>query len=274
VRGDARGLRRVPRRGVLLSRSAPSLSIVIPAFNEEARLPHLLKLLDSKAAATAARCGFQFLEALIVNDGSSDGTAAILARAAERDDAVRPVLGEGHSGKGAAVATGLRAARGDYSLLADVDLSTPLDDLAQLAAAIRDGADVAIGSRELEDSNVKAPLHRRQGGRVFNAVVRGLTRLQVRDTQCGFKLLPTAAGRELTKVQLCAGFAFDVELLVRAQASGLRIAEVPVTYLHDPRSRVRIATASPRMLCDVARLAVRIRHRPQPRQAPKRSGAI
>jgi dolichyl-phosphate beta-glucosyltransferase len=215
------------------------------------------------------RCGFEFLEAVIVDDGSDDGTAAILTRAAESQSAVRPVLDEAHRGKGGAVATGLRAARGDYSLLTDVDLSTPLDDLAQLGDAIRDGADIAIGSRDIEGSRVEAPSHRRQGGRLFNAAVRGLTGLQIRDTQCGFKLLPTSLGRELTSVQLCEGLAYDVELLARAHTAGLRIAEVPVTYLHDPRSRVRMATASPQMVLDLVRVAVRVRAGRQSQSTPR-----
>ena len=214
-------------------------------------------------------CGFELLEAVIVDDGSSDRTAAILSAAAEKQGVARPVLGSGHRGKGGAVARGLRAAQGEYALLADVDLSTPLTDLAQLGEAIRDGADIAIGSRDVEGSKVKAPAHRRQGGRLFNAVVRGLTGLQLRDTQNGFKLLPTAIGRELTAEQVSEGLAYDVELLVRAQAAGLRIDEVPVTYLHDEDSRVQMATASPQMLLDVARIAVRVRGGRQSQSTPR-----
>ena len=254
----------------------PSLSIVIPAFNEEARLPRLLRELEGHAAQTLSECGFELAEAVMVDDGSSDRTAAILRQAAKDSSIVRPVLGVGHRGKGGAVAAGLRAAGGDYSLLTDVDLSTPLSDLVQLGEAIGQGADIAIGSRNLEGSNVEAPAHRRRGGRLFNAAVRGLTGLSIRDTQCGFKLLPTTVGRQLTEEQLSEGLAYDVELLARAQAAGLRIAEVPVTYLHDHESRVSMATASPRMLIDVARIGFRVRagrqyrSRPQP-AAPDRT---
>jgi dolichyl-phosphate beta-glucosyltransferase len=183
------------------------------------------------------------------------------------------VLGAGRRGKGGAVAIGLRAAQGEYSLLTDVDLSTPLADLSRLGEAIRGGADIAIGSRDLEGSNVRAPVHRRQGGRLFNAAVRALTGLRIRDTQCGFKLMPTAIGRELTEQQISEGLAYDVELLVRAQAAGLRIAEVPVTYLHDHESRVSMATASPRMLVDVARVAATVPRAPRPQGRPERSSA-
>ena len=250
-----------------------SLSIVIPAFNEEARLPQLLRELEGDAAQTVGDCGFDLTEAVIVDDGSTDRTAAILTAVGERQGIVRPLLGSGHRGKGGAVATGLRAAQGEYTLLADVDLSTPLTDLAQLGEAIRGGADIAIGSRDVEGSRVEAPVHRRQGGRLFNAAVRVLTGLPLRDTQNGFKLLPTAIGRELTAEQISEGLAYDVELLVRAQAAGLRIAEVPVTYLHDENSRVQMATASPRMLLDVAHIAVRVRGGRQSRSTPRSAAA-
>jgi dolichyl-phosphate beta-glucosyltransferase len=252
----------------------PSLSIIIPAFDEEARLPRLLELLDATAEEKVARCRLSFLETVIVDDGSADRTAAILTETAGRKSTLRAVVGRGHRGKGAAVAAGLRAARGDYALLADVDLSTPLDDLGQLADAIRQGADIAVGSRDMGDPKVvQAPLHRRHAGRAFRVFVRALTGLDLSDTQCGFKLMRAAVGREITNDQLCEGFAFDVELLVRARAAGLRIAEVPVSYIHDPRSRVRLATASPRMLFDVARIGWRSRRHPQPDRATGGSGA-
>jgi glycosyltransferase involved in cell wall biosynthesis len=247
----------------------------MPAFNEAARLPRLLDELTTSSAETVRCCGFELEEAVIVDDGSTDSTPAILQRAGESDGRIIPVLDSGHRGKGGAVAAGLRVAQGDYSLLTDIDLSTPLEDLAQLARAVKGGADIAIGSRELEGSRVVAPRRRRQGGRVFNSFVRMTTKLDLRDTQCGFKLMRTSVGRDLTKEQLCEGFAFDVELLLRARARELGVAEIPVTYLHDPHSRVRMVTASPRMLLDVARLALRARRRGLvPQGAAQRSAAF
>ena len=196
----------------------------------------------------------------------------LLDAAAGEDSTLHPVASR-HRGKGGAVAEGLRAARGDYSLLADVDLSTPLTDLAQLGQALREGADIAIGSRELEGSRVVAPRRRRQGGRLFNAIVRAMTGLDLRDTQCGFKLMRTSVGCELTEEQICEGFAFDVEMLARARARGLRIAEMPVTYIHDSQSRVRMVSASPRMLLDVARVATSLRRRRQVETAEEWSSA-
>lgn len=236
----------------------PTLSIVIPAFNEEARLPALLETLAGPAAEIVAAAGFELAEVLIVDDGSEDRTAEMLAAAAGR---LRPVVAaDGHGGKGAAVARGVRVAAGDYVLLADADLSTPLGELGKLAAAVGSGVDVAVGSRAVAGAVVeRGPAHRRLTGRGFSLVVRLLTGLSVRDTQNGFKLLRTDTARELLAEQLCPGFAFDVELLMRAQQAGLRIAEVPVLYVHDSRSRVRVARASPEMLAEVSRLALRLR---------------
>ena len=242
---------------------AQSLSIIVPAYNEEARLPALLQTLGSEGQAAVAAGGFEFLEAVIVDDGSGDRTPELLSRAAEADSRVRPVLGDGRNrGKGAAVAAGVRAAEGELVLLADVDLSTPLSDLAKLGAAVREGADMAIGSRVMEGSVVEnAPLRRRHLGKMFNLVVRGITGLPYRDTQCGFKLMGAETARELLQTQISSGFAFDVELLMRARLADLQVAEVPVTYVHDPRSQVRVASASVGMVLDVVRVARRLRSR-------------
>ena len=241
---------------------APSLSIVIPAFNEEQRLPRLIGELTRSAQATTASAGLSFLEAVIVDDGSSDGTADLLCEAAAAHPFVRVVSGDGNRGKGAAIAAGVRVARGDYVLLTDIDLSTPLSDLGQLALAVHEGAEIAIGSRVLDGSVIKAaPAYRKRLGQGFNLTVRALTRLSFHDTQCGFKLLTTAAARELLAVQFCAGWAYDVELLMRARRAGLEVVEVPVTYVHDPRSRMKVASASVRMLLDVIGLSLRLRTR-------------
>ncbi len=238
-----------------------TLSIVIPAFNEQARLPALFEVLSRSAARAVASGGMELQEILLVDDGSSDDTRRMLVDASARNSLLKPILEfEENRGKGAAFAAGVRAAEADYVLLADVDLSTPLEELPKLAAAIEAGADVAVGSRAIEGAVVeRGPLHRRVLGAGFNATVRTLTGLAVRDTQCGFKLLPTQAAQSLVAEQYCPGFAFDVELLMRADAAGLRIAEVPVLYLHDERSQVRVVSASFTMLRDVCRLAYRLR---------------
>lgn len=241
----------------------PTLSLVIPAYNEQARLPALLDVLSSSAESAIADAGVDLIEAVVVDDGSDDRTRAMLAAAAEEDDLLRPVLEFAENrGKGAAFRAGVERARGDYVLLADVDLSTPLEELPKLTAALERGADLAIGSRAMEGAVVeRGPGHRKLLGKSFNATVRGLTGLAVQDTQCGFKLLPTEVARALVAEQLCPGFAFDVELLMRAEAAGLRIAELPVLYVHDSRSQVRVVSASAEMLRDVCRLSYRLRLR-------------
>jgi glycosyltransferase involved in cell wall biosynthesis len=238
-----------------------TLSLVIPAFNEEARLPSLLDVLANTADAAVKRGGFELLEILIVDDGSTDRTRELLARC--MPPKVRSVLDRSENrGKGATVAEGVGHARGDYVLLADVDLSTPLEELDKLGAAVRNGADIAVGSRAVPGAVVeRGPAHRKVTGRSFSGAVRILTGLNVRDTQNGFKLLPTEVARDLFAEQICAGFAFDVEMLLRADLAGLRIVEVPVLYIHDSRSRVQVGSASVQMLREVAELAYRLRPR-------------
>ena len=240
-----------------------TLSLVIPAYNEEARLPALLQALATTAEPAVARAGMTLLESIVVDDGSTDRTKDVLAAAASEDPRLKAVHDyERNRGKGAAFAAGARHARGDYVLLADADLSTPIEELHKLTAALANGADVAIGSRAVEGAVVeRGPVHRKVLGAGFNRAVRTLTGLPLRDTQCGFKLLPTEWAVRLLAGQSCPGFAFDVELLMRADLAGLRIAEVPVLYLHDARSRVPVASASLRMLRDVSGLAYRLRFR-------------
>lgn len=230
-------------------------------------MPALLETLATTADAAVAQAGFELLEIVIVDDGSRDRSRQILAEA--KLPKLKPVLDHSRNrGKGAAVADGVRDACGDYVLLADVDLSTPLEELGKLAEALAEGADIAVGSRGVAGAVVeRGPAHRKLTGSVFSGAVRMLTGIKVRDTQNGFKLLPADAARRLFAEQLCPGFAFDVELLLRAEMEGLRIAEVPVLYIHDSRSRVQVASASPRMLRDVAVLAYRLRPRRSTRRA-------
>ncbi|HKO39199.1 MAG TPA: dolichyl-phosphate beta-glucosyltransferase [Solirubrobacterales bacterium] len=241
----------------------PTLSLVIPAYNEEARLPALLATLARSAAGAVEVAGMSLHETLIVDDGSSDGTREILRRAEDEQQGLRAVLEyERNRGKGAAVATGVLAARGEYVLIADVDLSTPLEELGNLAEAMRAGADVAIGSRAIEGAMVeRGPVHRKLLGKAFNGTVRMLTGLDAHDTQCGFKLLRTRDAQAFLAAQICPGFAYDVELLLRADQAGLKIVEVPVIYLHDSRSRVKVVSASLKMLRDVCSLSYRLRVR-------------
>lgn len=246
--------------------------MVIPAFNEEARLPALLDVLSSSATQVVDESGFTLAEAILVDDGSGDRTREMLEAAARESEMLRVIGFERNRGKGAAIAAGVQAATSDYVLLLDVDLSTPLEELPKLAAAVRDGADIAIGSRAMDGAIVeRGPAHRKLLGKGFNGTVRLITGLRARDTQCGFKLIPTAIGKPLLAAQVYPGFAFDVEFLLRADFAGLSIVEVPVLYLHDERSRVRVVSASLKMLRDVLGMSYRIRIR---RQADGREAIV
>jgi len=245
-----------------LGRTA-SLSIVIPAYNEEVRLPELLETLAAEAEKAAVDAGLHLHEILVVDDGSTDRTRQLLRAAEAENERLEPVFAyDRNRGKGAAFAAGALRAEGDYVLLADVDLSTPLGELGKLTAAIEGGADVAIGSRAVAGAVVeRGPILRKVTGNTFNGAVRLLTGLRVRDTQNGFKLFPTDAVKRYATQQTCTGFAFDVELLMRADREGLRIAEVPILYTHDLRSSVSVASASSQMLREVAGLTYRLRVR-------------
>ncbi|MGA3201156.1 MAG: dolichyl-phosphate beta-glucosyltransferase [Bryobacteraceae bacterium] len=203
-----------------------TLSIVIPAYNEERRLPATL----DRILAYAERSPVPLREILVVDDGSRDGTAAL---AEARGGIIRLVRNPGNRGKGYAVRQGMLAAAGDWILSTDADLSAPIEELEKLVAtARRENAVVAIGSRALDRKLVKVhqPLMREISGRAFNVVMRLVTGLPFRDTQCGFKLFRRDAAREIFPRQVEDGFSFDVEDLLIAQALGLRSIEVPVEW--------------------------------------------
>lgn len=202
----------------------PSISIVIPAYNEERRLPATLE----RVCAYLDAGRWTFREILVVDDGSTDKTAAI----AESFGA-RVLANPGNRGKGYSVRHGMLEARGDWALLTDADLSTPITELDKLwRAAEEAGAQIAIGSRALDRSliGIHQPPLRENVGRLFNLVMRAVTRLPFRDTQCGFKLFATPAAREIFRRQLIDGFGFDVEALVLARELGFRTVEVPVRW--------------------------------------------
>jgi glycosyltransferase involved in cell wall biosynthesis len=247
-----------------------TVSVVVPAFNEESRLPRLLEVVDATGSEEFARAGLQLLEVIVVDDGSTDRTPEVLAETAETPW-LRPVITrKPNVGKGSAVRRGVRRARGELVLICDTDLATPLREVAKLNRALAGGADVAIGSRALDPRlEREMPRYRRLAGRAFNLGMRILTGLPFRDTQCGFKLMPTAVAQTLLREQLVSGFAFDVEILMRARNAGLRIEEVPVVYVHDHDTRVAMASATAQMGRDVMKLAVRLR-RPHRQRALRR----
>lgn len=207
----------------------PSVSIVIPAYNEEARLPSTLERVIRYVAAK----DFSFAEIVIVDDGSRDGTAALVERRQRDHPSIRLLRNDQNRGKGYTVRHGMLEARGEWILSTDADLSTPIDELDKLlCAAERAGAVVAIGSRALDRSlvGVHQSMFRELSGRVFNVIMRAITGLPFRDTQCGFKLFRAGAAREIFSRQVLDGFSFDVEDLVIAKTLGLNAIEVPVVW--------------------------------------------
>jgi len=214
-----------------------TLSIVIPAYNEEQRLPGTL----DRIAAYAERSAIPVSEILVVDDGSRDGTAALVQA---REGIVRLLSNPGNRGKGYAVRNGMLAAKGEWVLSTDADLSTPIEELQKLiAAALRESAVVAIGSRALDRNLVKVhqPMMRELSGRAFNIVMRLITRLPFRDTQCGFKLFRKDAAKQIFSRQIEEGFSFDVEDLMIARSLGLRCIEVPVEWSNVEGTKVSLA---------------------------------
>jgi dolichyl-phosphate beta-glucosyltransferase len=247
-----------------------SLTIVVPVFNEERRLPSLLEKLEGDVDVVVTQAGFELSEVIVVDDGSTDGTAAMLDAFEGLPDRFRVLRFERNRGKGAAVREGMLGAQSSFVLMTDVDLSTPLEDVRHLAAALERGADVAIGSRALKESQVLVhqPLYRELMGKTFNLLVRALVRVPWRDTQCGNKHNQHKKTHGLFELQRVEGFAFDVEVLVLARRLGLRVAEVPVRWVDHPDTRVGVVSSSATMALDAIRIAYRAR-RPLPLGAPK-----
>lgn len=233
----------------------PHLSVVIPSYNEEKRLPDTLRTILAYLDAQDLPA-----EVLVVDDGSTDATQRV-AEGLLRGRG-RVLRHDENRGKGFSFRKGFAAAQGRWVLLSDADLSTPIAEHARLAeVARRSDLDLVIGSRGLRDSRIEVAQNRlRQTlGRTFNRILRGLTALSFRDTQCGFKLMDHERLKPIVDRMLVDGFAFDVELLYVASRFGLRIAEVPVTWRNSPDSRVSMVGAPPRMLLDVLRVLWRFR---------------
>lgn len=232
------------------------LSIVIPAYDEQARLPRTL--LETLRWCTRQGIG---AEVLVVDDGSRDATLALGRLFEEQDRRVR-VIACPHMGKGAAVRMGMLNARGRRVLFMDADGATPLDQIPKLLAAMDAGRDVAIGSRVAQrpgQTRLEARLHRKVMGRTFAFLVNLLAVPGVADTQCGFKMFRREVVRPVFGRQRMHGFAFDVEILYLAHRLGLAVEEIPVDWVSQPGSKVNLVTDSMRMLRDIAR--VRWMHR-------------
>ncbi len=218
---------RAVKRGksvIIRLRLQRSISIIIPAYNEEGRLPSTLDAVHAYLAGS----GWAFAEIVVVDDGSSDDTAKVAASAG-----ARVLQNPGNRGKGYSVRHGMLEATGEWALFSDADLSTPIEELEKLwAAAGAAQAQIAIGSRAVDRSliGVRQPVFRETMGKIFNVAMRAVTGLPFRDTQCGFKLFESGAARDIFGRQMLDGFGFDVEVLYIAKRLGYRALEIPVRW--------------------------------------------
>jgi len=229
--------------------SQPQLSIVIPAYNESLRIEATLE----RVFDCVEQEGWD-AEVLVVDDGSKDETAAIIERWMETKPRLRLIQNPGNRGKGYSVRNGLLQAAGEVVLFSDADLSSPMEEANRLIAAIRGGADVAIGSRWLDRTRqtIQQPLYRQFFGRCFNAITRGVMGLPFKDTQCGFKAFKRDAAQVIFRLQTIERWGFDPEILFIARKLGYSITEVPVTWGHDERSRISYLKDGTKMLEDMA----------------------
>jgi dolichyl-phosphate beta-glucosyltransferase len=225
------------------------LSVIIPAYNEEKRIGEtLVKINDFLKKQDYSS------EILVVDDGSTDKTVQVSE--ALNIDILRLVKNEKNMGKGAATRNGIMNAKGDLMLFSDADLSTPIEEVIDLIDSIKHGADVAIGSRALPESEIiiHQPWYREMMGRVFNLFVKALCLKGIQDSQCGFKLFKAEVAQKVFNEQRLTGFAFDVEILMLTRRSGWTIDEVPVKWYNSPATRVSPIKDALKMFTDLLKL--------------------
>lgn len=231
-----------------MSTGPPELSIIIPSYNEEARLPatmdRIVEYVNASGRAT---------EVLVVDDGSQDGTSQVAESFRDRLPSLRVLSNGVNRGKGYSVRHGMLEAQGTIVLFTDADLSAPIEEADKLLAAIADGNDVSIGSRAMDRSLISThqSLFREFAGIVFNTVVRICLRLPFVDTQCGFKAFRRERCHIIFEQQTIERFGFDPELLYLARRHGLRAVEIPVRWAHSPATKVSMLRDSVQMFLDV-----------------------
>lgn len=246
-RGSEGGARPCPTPAIKLA-----VSLVIPAYNEQERLPPYLHAIrehfDHELAGS--------YEVIVVDDGSSDGLADDLTGRAGEFSQLRVIRHDKNRGKGAAVRSGVMEAQGRFVLFADADGATPIEEESRLRAELRSGADMAIGSRRVLDAGVernRSPL-RNLVGKSFAGLARWLLGLTIRDTQCGFKMFRHEVAAHLFPQLREEGYYFDLELLILAQRCGYRVKEVPINWADQPGSRMSLVRELGRMFGAFRRL--------------------
>lgn len=226
------------------------LSVIIPAYNEESRLPDSLRKIIAflKIQPYAS-------EIIVVDDGSSDKTCGSAEKSLQGFNG-GVLKNPGNKGKGYSVRSGMLAATGHFILFSDADLSTPIEEVSAFLKHLESGLDVVIGSRSLKESNVEVSQNiiRKAMGRIFNFLARSLAFRGINDSQCGFKAFTNKAAKDLFSRQTLDGFGFDVEIIFLAQRLGYRILEAPVVWRNSAQSKVRIISDSLNMFLDLLRI--------------------
>lgn len=228
--------------------------MVVPAYNEEERLPRTLARLDEYYRSQPYPW-----DVTVISDGSTDATEQIAEEFASMHPGFRLIASRPNRGKGYVVRTGVLEASGDLVLFCDADLATPQEETEKLLQHIRDGADIAIGSRPLAESKLEKhqPLYREMLGRAFNKAVQLIAVRGIDDTQCGFKMFTRKSAQDVFRRCKLDGFSFDFEALLIARDLGYRIDEVPIRWAHQEGSKVVLLRDGPRMLRDLVKLRIK-----------------
>lgn len=234
-----------------LELSVPRLAVIVPAYNEQDRIvPTLERLREYLSAQTYS------WTVTVVSDGSKDATPSLADEFAKDNSGFALIHYTPNRGKGHAVRRGMLEVEGELLFFSDADLAAPIEEVEKLLPAIENGADVAIGSRPLKESNleVRQPLYREILGRAFNMAVQLLAIKGIKDTQCGFKVFKREVARDVFSRCKLDGFSFDFEALLIARDLGYKIAEVPIRWRHQEGSKVVLMRDGPRMIRDLIKL--------------------
>lgn len=227
------------------------LSVVIPAYNEKRRIGDSL----TKIYTYFKKQDYDF-EIVVIDDGSDDETLNLLKKYSQKIPNLIILKNESNRGKGFSVKKGVLKSRGDIILFTDADTSTPIEEIDKLISWLKNGYQIAIGSRDLPESQVEIHQrwYRELMGKTFNRIIRIILNLDYYDTQCGFKCFRRDAALEVFQSSKVCGFSFDVEILFIAKQRGIKVKEVPVRWYNSPESKVRLIRDSSRMLWDILKI--------------------